>query len=291
MALDVLTGLTYVSISVVLWSLTPLLISMDSDSYSSFTANGLRALLAGLLLLPLSLGELLANPVKYLAAGTVIGLTGIVVGDSLYLLAIRRLRPSLAVVICYSYVATTLVFKQILLPGSRSLLAWIPVLIAVAGVYTAMYGRGMLLTVNRSGLIAALLANLFWAIWSILAWIYVGRLNLDVLALASSRLLVSGVLLLAYSIRRYGLTEVLVRAPMKLKYTMLTGLTGYLVGGTLYFESLKYIDVSQATIATAAVPVLSQAFSLKTGGRKVSRNELAGGVLVALSIALSVLYK
>ncbi|ADV64995.1 DMT family transporter [Desulfurococcus mucosus] len=287
---DMATGLLYLGLSVLMWSLTPSLISMDKARYNSFTANGLRALLAGVVMLPFTAEIILENPVDYLTAGALLGLIGILVGDSLYILTIRRLGPGLAVVLCYSYVATTQLLKQLVAPGGSVYVAVAASLIAIVGMYIAVREQLTFIVFNTTGLLAAALTNISWAAWSLISWIYVKGRGLNVLALTSARFIIPGLILTVYSTRRHGARELFTHAPRKLRYTMLSGLTGYLVGGTAYLESLKYIDVSQATIATAAVPVLSQLISSTTTGSRIRRSELAGALLVALSIVISSLY-
>ncbi|WP_276814573.1 DMT family transporter [Desulfurococcus amylolyticus] len=285
-----LTGLIYLSISILMWSITPSLIAMDKARYNSFTANGLRALLAGLITLPFTARAIFMDLYRYLVAGAVIGTTGILIGDSLYILSIRRLGPGLAVIICYTYVITTQLLKQLIEPGAGIYVMLLAALLAIVGVYITVRRQVTVLTMNKTGLLAALITNISWAVWSLLSWIYIRHMGLDVLALTTTRLIIPGLILLAYSSRIYTLRELLTEAPRRLKFTMITGVTGYIIGGTAYLESMRYLNVAQATIATSLVPVLNQLISSKVSGKGIMMEEVAGTILVGVSIALSTLY-
>ncbi len=262
------------------WSITPTLISLDRRRGSSIVGNGARAILAGAILLPLALSDVNAI---VLHSAAVVGLVGTVLGDTLYVSSLRVAGPGIAVPVAYSYIVISQLIGS-LLGESIKPTTLLSAIVAVLGVAVAYRGSKTPLAIN--GLALATGASLAWSMWVYLVNWAINDLGVNPITLNALRAIISGCILLSISLALLGLNRT-VSEVRSMPYTMASGILGYTIGGTMFYEAIKVVETYVAVITTAAVPVLAVIISSILLRKEVELKHILGALLVSTSIFLA----
>lgn len=262
------------------WSITPTLISLDRGRGNSIVGNGARALLAGVILLPLALSDVNTS-VLYPAA--VVGFVGTILGDTLYISSLRIAGPGIAVPVAYSYIITSQLIGSLLGESFKPTML-LSAVIAALGVTIAYRGSKTSLAVN--GLVLAVSASLAWSMWVHLVKWAINDLGVDPITLNALRTIISGGILLSISSALLGLNRTISEV-RSMPYTLASGILGYTIGGTMFYEAVKAIEAYVAVITTAVVPVLAVIISSISLKKEVKLQHILGALLVSASIFLA----
>lgn len=262
------------------WSITPTLISLDRGRGNSIVGNGARALLAGVILLPLALSDVNTS-VLYPAA--VVGFVGTILGDTLYISSLRIAGPGIAVPVAYSYIITSQLIGSLLGESFKPTML-LSAVIAALGVTIAYRGSKTSLAVN--GLVLAVSASLAWSVWVHLVKWAINDLGVDPITLNALRTIISGGILLSISSALLGLNRTISEV-RSMPYTLASGILGYTIGGTMFYEAVKAIEAYVAVITTAVVPVLAVIISSISLKKEVKLQHILGALLVSASIFLA----
>ncbi len=273
-------GLVLLLGAVASWSITPTLISLDKGRGNSVVGNGARAILAGAILLPLVLSDI---SVSTLYSAAVVGLVGTVLGDTLYVSSLRIAGPGLAVPVAYSYIVISQLIGSLLGEGIKPAVL-LSAVVASLGVAIAYRSSRTSLAIN--GLVLAVGASLAWSMWVHLVDWAINDLGIDPVTLNALRTIISGCILLSISPALLGLNRIISEVK-NMPYTLASGILGYTIGGTMFYEAVKIVETYTAVIITAAVPVLAVVISSMSLKKEVEFQHILGALLVSASIFLA----
>jgi len=263
-----------------LWGLSPVLIEEAMRESDSVYVSGMRNVGGLALLLPASAlaGSLQTAPWE-LAVIAASALVSQVLGLVSYSEAIHRAGPGRAVPICFTYIFWAQAVGAVLFGEEVTALSVAGALLAVLGVWLVSSGsppgRG------RLGVQAALLTSVLWAAGDALA--RAALEGADALAVSTWRGAFSASVLIPAAWARGGLS----RGRRALLFSLASGVLGLGLALLLYYSSVAEVGLAAAAPATALSPVVSQAASRLATGERVGPRAAAGGLAVALGIALA----
>ncbi len=275
--LGVISALTAGSI----WSLSPGLISRLGRGYPSKAINAARSLWGVLFLvfiIPLTGSSYIIDYngviVVYVSA-----VFGPLLGDLLYIKAIKRIGGGNAVSIGYFYIFFAQLFSAIAYGEVITIRL-------IIGTFTAIYGihlvySGEKTSYTKTGFIYAIGAALSWGLGATLskAALQYG----DPISIAFYRNLSVVITLLPFTVRN--LAKLLTQRN-GLLIGVITGGFGFGVGMTLFLYAITIVGVSVTALATSLTPVLGRIFARIIASEKPSRKAVLGTIVTALGIAV-----
>ncbi len=276
-----LLGWVLALLSVASWSATPTLVAREKRMYDSIVANGVRGLAGALALTPLYLLHPIPLSMEAIVLAFLVGVTGAVIGDGLYVAGLRRLGAGIATPISYAYIVVAQLIG-FLITHDAGPLDVASSLVAVAGLYIAFHPDKARL--DRLGVLYAVGSAAAWGVF-----VHITRYALDAtdpLALNMLRLYWASLILLAYSTVARG-TGYVSSAIRNLRLTTLSGVLGFGIGGSAFYASMLYLPLSTVVVVSASTPLLAQAVAAAFSGEHVKPRYYVGGAAVAVSIALS----
>ncbi len=275
--LGVVSALTAGSI----WSLSPGLISRLGREYPSKAINAARSLWGVLFLvfiIPLTGSSYIINYngiiVVYISA-----VFGPLLGDLLYIKAIKRIGGGNAVSIGYFYIFFAQLFSAIAYGEEITIRL-------IIGTFTALYGihlvySGEKRSYTKTGFIYAIGAALSWGLGATLskAALQYG----DPISIAFYRNLSVIITLLPFTAKNLAK---LFTQRNGLLIGIITGGFGFGVGMTLFLYAITIVGVSVTALATSLTPVLGRIFARIIASEKPSRKAVLGTIVTALGIAV-----
>lgn len=268
-----------------IWAINALLLRTLAQQIAATTINAVRCGAAGLaflLVMPFAapLSSLAAVPWTEWGLLLVSLTAGLVIGDTLYLVALREIGVSRAMPLSGTFPLSTLLFERLLLgtPLRPSLLAGC--LLVGVGVVLLAWGRAPTPTVSAPparllrGILCALTASLLWGLAVTL--LKPALVHLTMVQANAARMPVVALLLYVFVLRPSG------RQPLKsltrANWLLLvgSGLSGMGLGAYLFLTALSQIGPAKAVTLTSASPVFGVALAVLFLQEKVNTRALAG---------------
>ena len=267
-----------------IWAINALLLRTLAQQIAATTINAVRCGAAGLaflLVMPFAapLSSLAAVPWTEWGLLLVSLTAGLVIGDTLYLVALREIGVSRAMPLSGTFPLSTLFFERLLLgtPLRPSLLAGC--LLVGVGVVLLAWGRAPTPTGSAParllrGSLCALTAALLWGLAVTL--LKPALVHLTMVQANAARMPVVALLLYVFVLRPSG------RQPLKsltrANWLLLvgSGLSGMGLGAYLFLTALSQIGPAKAVTLTSASPVFGVALAVLFLQEKVNTRALAG---------------
>ncbi len=285
-------GYLYVSLAALLFAISGTSAKfLFNDGITAFQLIQMRTTLAftGLLIwLGLRYPALLKISIKELPYFIGLGVFGIGSAQFFYLLAISKINVAAAILLHYTgpvFVALYVVFVQRQKLGINSTLAILGTLIGcflVVGAYNLQ-----LFTLNRLGIVAGMLAAVSFAVYSILS-------EYGMRKYTPWTVLLYGMLFAALMwnvfhppleafLHRYSLVQ--------WGWILFIGICGTIIPFGLYFEGVKRIQPTHASITATLEPISAGVIATVFLGEVMAPLQVIGGLMVIVSIIILQLNK
>jgi len=275
-------GWIYIAISITAWSITPSLIAFDRAKHNSIVANASRSLFASLFILPYVILMDYTPSWNTLIIAFLVGVSGAIIGDTAYVAALRTGSPGLVIPVSYTYVVVAQLIGYFI-GLNVSLLDILASFLAIFGIYIA-YGGLSKSKGSTKGLAYAIIASLAWGIFVHLVKYAVSIM--DPIVLNFLRLLMASLILFIISFKLYGIKNSL-SAIYHLKYTNLSGILGFGIGGSFFYTALTILKFSPVIIATALTPLTGVFVARLLLKEEVKTRHIIGTIIVIASIVLA----
>jgi len=275
-------GWIYIAISIMAWSITPSLIAFDRAKYNSIVANASRSLFASLFILPYVIFMDYTPSWDTLIIAFLVGVCGAIIGDTAYVAALRTGSPGLVIPVSYTYVVVAQLIEYFI-GLNVSLLDILASFLAIFGIYIA-YGGLSKSKGSTKGLAYAIIASLAWGIFVHLVKYAVSIM--DPIVLNFLRLLMASLILFIISFKLHGIKNSL-SAIYHLKYTNLSGILGFGIGGSFFYTALTILKFSPVIIATAFTPLTGVFVARLLLKEEVKTRHIIGTIIVIASIVLA----
>lgn len=275
-------GWIYIAISIIAWSITPSLIAFDRSKYNSIIASASRSLFASLFIFPYIILIGYIPSWNAVVMAFLVGICGAIIGDTAYVSALRAGSPGLIIPVSYTYVVVAQLIGYFI-GLDINLLDVLASILAILGVYIA-YSGSYSSGGSTKGLAYAIIASLAWGIFVHLVKYAVS--TIDPIALNFLRLLIASIILFAISFKLYGIKNSL-SALYYLKYTNLSGILGFGVGGSFFYTALTILKFSPVITATALTPLTGVFVAKLLLKEEVRTEHIIGTFIVVASIILA----
>ena len=272
-------GWIHIAISIIAWSITPSLIALDRAKYNSIVASASRSLIASLFILPYVILRGYTPSWDTLIIAFLVGVCGAIIGDTAYVAALRTGSPGLVIPVSYTYVVVAQLIGYFI-GLNISLLDILASFLAISGVYVT-YGGLSGSKGSTKGLAYAIIASLAWGLFVHL--VKYGVSIIDPIVLNFLRLFIASIILFIISFKLYGIRNSL-SAIYQLKYTNLSGILGFGVGGSSFYVALSILEFSPTIIATALTPLTGVLIARLLLKEEVETRHIIGTVIVVASI-------
>lgn len=207
------------------------------------------------------------------------------IGDSLYLLSIRKTGASIAAPVVYTYVLL-IQLAGVVLGQAIPYTNFAAAIMVVAGVY--ILSRGGEARDRRKGVALALGAALAWTIgqeFVQLATLSGGQVfSVTFVRNGAAALVLGGSSLVTGRIRRWP-SRLTQRETAVISFFILSDLV---VGSLLYIYSVSITGVALTVIVTSLSPLLTQAISKALGKVQPSSRDFIGGLLIVSALVVAV---
>ena len=273
-------GAFYGVLAALSFALSPVFYRLGSKGISVLEANSVRSILS----LPVAYifyatftGNVLPTmSLNCLLWGFVLAFLGNVIGDSLFILSIKMIGPSLALALSSTYSVFTLIFSVTFIREAVSLTLILGLLLVLSGVFT------IYLTIPKGELLGFLAAILCAIIWGF----YVAIAKIPLQIFSAAELQFSRGIFLALM-----LMPIVLKSSRKLMREHLVFLTaggtfGLVVGYYSLLKAVELIGAAAGAAISAAAPALTPIFSKIALKEKLSRKHVIGIALTLLGIAL-----
>ena len=280
-------GYLYVSLAAILFAISGTSAKfLFNDGITAFQLIQMRTTLAfaGLLIwLSLKYPAFLKISIKNLPYFIALGVFGIGSAQFFYLLAISKINVAAAILLHYTgpvFVALYVVFVQRQKLGFNSALAIVGTLIGcflVVGAYNLQ-----LFTLNRVGIIAGILAAISFAVYSILS-------EYGMRKYTPWTVLLYGLLFAAlmWNSLHPPLEAFLHRyTPFQWGWILFIGICGTIFPFGLYFEGIKRIKPTHASITATLEPISAGVIAAVFLGEVMVTLQIIGGLIVIVSIII-----
>ena len=280
-------GYLYVSLAAILFAISGVSAKyLFNDGVSAFQLIQMRTTLAfaGLLTwICLKNPALLNISIKNLPYFIGLGVFGIGSAQFFYLLAISKINVAAAILLHYTgpvFVALYVVFIQRHKLSSNSVLAILGTLVGcflVVGAYNLQ-----LFALNRIGIVAGMLAAVSFAVYSILS-------EYGMRKYTPWTVLLYGMLFAAlmWNILHPPLEAFLHRyTPFQWGLILFIGICGTIFPFGLYFEGVKRIKPTHASITATLEPISAGVIAAVFLGEMIGTLQIIGGLIVIVSIIL-----
>ena len=273
-------GVFYGVLAAISFALSPVFYRLGSKGISVLEANSIRAVLS----LPIAYifyaaftGNIFPNmSMNYLFWGFVLAFLGNVIGDSLFILSIKVMGPSLALALSSTYSVFTLIFSVSLMGEAVSLPLILGLLLVLSGVFTIYLTipKGVLL-----GFLAAILCAIIWGF-------YVAIAKIPLQIFSAAELQFSRGIFLASMLAPIALRNIRKYEREHLVFLTAGGTFGLVVGYYSLLKAVELIGAAAGAAISAAAPALTPIFSKIALREKLSEKHIIGILLTILGIAL-----
>jgi len=225
------------------------------------------------------------------------GLTGIVIGDTLYFRSIQILGPRLALMVATTCPIFVAVLGWLLLNENLQIYGIIGILLAVGGVIIVVADRkaskekpGLFPGEHSIGVALGLLASICQAVGAVASKIGMAYENCDPLVATLVRIVVAAIATLGIVLYQKKLKELL---PKIFTWPVMRVLVPAAVVGSwlgIWFSQIAYKDASKIAVAQtlmATCPLIAIPFIRYLDGHRVSAISIGGTVLAILGIYLA----
>lgn len=294
-------------LSAFIWGVTGVILVFLTRRIGTLSVNATRAVSGALFLLIVVLPTTATGQLSDMSAVTAFSMVGsgiiaFAVGDSFYLLALRRLGASIAVPIAESaYPLFTFLFAWLwldetftrsLLIGSALVVTGI-VLLTIRGETPATSEVGGGVAVEGAvlpgrpagwltGLPVVLGASLFWALSTV--WLRAGSGNLGPEGASVMRIVPVGVILLTVALVSPGGLQLRRYRFVDLAGAAVVGVFGLGVASLLYISAIKDVGASRTAILTATVPLFTLPLAVVFLKERVTARVVAGTLVCTIGI-------
>lgn len=274
------SGVFYGVLAAISFALSPIFYRLGSKGISVLEANSIRAILS----LPVAYifyatftGNFVPNMnMNCLFWGFALAFLGNVVGDSLFILSIKIIGPSLALALSSIYSVFTLIFSVSLMGEAVSLSLILGLFLILAGVFT------IYLTIPKGellGFLAAILCAIIWGFYVALAKIPLQ--NFSAAELQFSRGIFLALILAPIALRNIGKY-----CREHILFLTAGGTFGLVTGYYSLLKAVEIIGAAAGATISAAAPALTPIFSRVALKEKLSRKHVIGISLTILGITL-----
>ncbi len=292
--------MVYAFASAFSWACTTILLRGLAARMDPFLANGLRVALAVLVVVPLALFSQGIAGYRSLTLGVVALLLGGVIlggvlGDGLYMTALKRVSVGRAFPVANTYPLFTFLFS-ILLLGTRPTWEMVAGLaLVMGGVYLVARPRKHIASTEEAldrgvlmrGLALAGVAAVFWGLNTVL--LSIGLQHVHSTVANSLRLPVTAAVSLAVAGARGKLPGIRQIDRKSLVLLVLTGLWGAGLGSTLYVAGVASIGPTQMATIGASAPLFAVPLSAIFLHERPTRYTLVGTLLTVAGVILVLL--
>ncbi len=276
-------GVVYAVLAALCWSIAALLYRLGMTSIQNpFAGNWPRFLIA----LPVVLAYGLYNGLKYSLAGLVYAIgAGIligVVGDCLYLSALRDADVSIVYPVAYTYVVASAFFATTMLGEKPSHSLWVGLALVLLGVLFLSRSKSSRAHGSRvlRAVVEASIASIAWGLGVCIA---------KIAAEETSPVLVDVVKLTTIAILLSPWAPQSLQLPRRtLLLIAIGGFFGVGVGDLLLYMSLPIIGAAQATLVSTISLPLTLVLSRIALKEKLNIGKVLGMTLIALGVLVSV---
>ncbi len=205
-----------------------------------------------------------------------------IVGDTMYLVSIRKTGVSIAYPLSYSYPILVALLASIILGESLTVNLVAGLLFGVTGVWFISSTKAKSVRINLLGVVAALVASLSWSLGIILFALSVMEVN--PLVTGFYKLVFLTVLVSPFT------TYFIKESPnIKRRNTligMFGGLLGIGVGDWLFYVSLDNVGASISATLTTSSPLLSMVISYFYLKEKVNSIQILGTICIIIGVII-----
>ncbi len=203
-----------------------------------------------------------------------------IVGDTMYLVSIKKTGVSIAYPLSYSYPIMVALLASFILGESLTVNLIVGVMLGVTGVWLISRKKGESVNVNIFGVIAALLASFSWSLGIILFALSVMEMN--PLVTGFYKLVFLTVLVSPSAV--YLIRKDANISGRNMLIGMFGGLLGVGIGDWLFYVSLDNIGASVSAALTTSSPLLSLVVSHLYLNEKVGKIQILGTVSIVMGV-------
>ena len=205
-----------------------------------------------------------------------------IVGDTMYLVSIKKTGVSIAYPLSYSYPIMVALLASFILGESLTVNLIVGVMLGVTGVWLISRKKGESVNVNIFGVIAALLASFSWSLGIILFALSVMEMN--PLVTGFYKLVFLTVLVSPSAV--YLIKKDANISGRNMLIGMFGGLLGVGIGDWLFYVSLDNIGASVSAALTTSSPLLSLVVSHLYLNEKVDKIQILGTVSIVMGVLI-----
>jgi len=280
-------GILYSILASLMFGINPVFAKLVIDLTNVETMNVLWTIISSILFVFLFVfskkTEYFKIIIKNWKKVALIGLI-VTIGSLLYTYGILYSGPTNAAFLIQFTTVFTILFGIIFLKERFTKLEGLGILIAVFGVFFLAYGN---IEIEILSTLILLIASLFFALENLLEKVYVK--NINPLTLAGGRSIFIFLFIFAYSILS-GRLETNISSVVFF-YAILGSITGVFLSFVLFFKALKVFEISKSMTIRTTEPFLTAIFSFIILSLIPTVNQLFGGMLIVIGIAILSLTK
>lgn len=264
-----------------IWAIVPLIYKEFIGKNSAIKINFYRMLYASLVLF---IPFILFGYNEGIFFGIISGILTLAIGDSFYLLAIRKIGASIAAPTAYTYVFFSQ-FAALSLGEKVTLNYFISSILIISGVF--ILSRTGKSEVRFLGILIALSASLFWTLGqSMIKMATIQTMNY--LSIAFARTFSACILL--------GIASYINERELSLKVGMkknailaIASICDLAIGSSLFILSIALAGLGITVIVTSLSPLITQLIAKISGKENPEINDIFGGLLIVAGVMISLI--
>jgi DME family drug/metabolite transporter len=264
-----------------IWAIVPLIYKEFLVKNSAVKINFYRMLYASL---ALSIPFILFGYNEGIIFGILSGILTLSIGDSFYLLAIRKIGASIAAPIAYTYVFFSQ-FAALSLGEKISLNYFISSILIIIGVF--LLSKAEKSEVRFLGILIALSASLFWTLGQSMIKLATIQ-NMNSLSIAFARTSAACIILgiASYINERRLSLNVGVKKNLILAIASISDLA---IGSSLFILSIALAGLGITIIVTSLSPLITQLIAKMSGKENPRAKDIFGGLLIVAGVLISLI--
>ena len=269
-------------IPALIWAIAPLLYKDFLVNNSVIKVNFCRMLFASLFLL---FPFFLFGYNEGIFYGILSGLLTLVVGDSFYLLSIRKIGASIAAPVAYTYVFFSQI-AAIFLGEEITYTYFVSSILILIGIF--ILSRGNKKEFRILGIIVALGASLFWTLGQ--AMIKLATIqNMNPMSIAFARTFSACLILALICLIK---DKSLKMRTTKNKQLLLASISIYdlALGSSLFILAIALAGLGITIILTSSSPLMTQLIAKFSGKESPTVKDIIGGSLIIFALIISLIY-
>lgn len=281
------------------WAGTTVMLRRVPTRLDPFLVNGLRAVVGATIIIPLALMSGSAADYRSLTSVRLFYLIGSVVvggviGDALYVAALRTLGVGGAFPITNTYPLLTLLFGVLFLGEQPTVRVIVGMALAIAGIYLVAHPRGHVTDATiplprRQILLGVALAigtAIFWSLSTVM--LAAGLGDLDTFVANSVRVPAAVLFCLVPSALRGGTRSIRDLDWRTARLLIVSGALGWGLGSSLWVTAVRLLGASKAALIGATSPLFAVPLSAVFLHERPTRNTLLGTILTVIGIGFVV---